>query len=112
MFSAGMIGTAFVLMFVFILAADGLEDFPDRVRVFLWRIFLALGLISAVYCVAAGIYLAVDWPNPFAIADPDQTRDFVPRRRRVGLFLLAIRFWPYVLAGSGLYFGYRYAQLL
>ena len=73
----------------------------------------ALGLAASLYCVAAGLSLAVDWQDPFAAADPERlARASAPHGGRGGLVVFAIRFWPYVLIGLGGYFGYNNFAML
>jgi len=54
-------------------------------------------LLSALYCVAAGVYLLVDWVDPVVNANTEYT----PHGRGSGFIVLMIRFWPYVLIGLG-----------
>jgi hypothetical protein len=71
---------------------------------------VVLVLIAGVFCVLAGVHLAVGWEDPLAHADPEAIgRASGHHGRRAGLFVLAIRFWPYVLIGLGGYMVYHVA---
>ena len=59
-------------------------------------------LLAGIYCVAAGIFLAAEWQDPFAnVSSQTLSRASVSGRGRGGLFILAIKYWPYILICYG-----------
>jgi len=77
------------------------------------RAIVAISLLAALYCVAAGVSLHFGWQDPFASADPTHyARASASGRGGGGIILLAIRFWPYVLIGLGGIFGYHALRIL
>ena len=73
----------------------------------------AIGLMASLYCMTAGIFLLTDWQDPFGTADPQQlARASAAHGGKGGIVVLAIRFWPYVLIGSGGYFAYNSFAIL
>lgn len=99
MFSGWMIGAAFVLMF---LPINAFEFFEKRRLTGVLRVLAVVGTAAAVYCLAAGLFLLSGSEDPVADADPNQLgRISAGGRGRVGLVILAIKFWPYVLIGLG-----------
>lgn len=105
MFAAKVIAVCFVTM----LAAIGLFTFFDKRGLKgAANAALMIGLLASLYCIAAGIFLLTDWQDPFATADPQQlAKASATHGGRGGIVVLAIRFWPYVLIGSGSYFAYN-----
>jgi hypothetical protein len=71
------------------------------------RALNAIGLVGAIYCVAAGIYLLIGWQDPFANADPMETAKAI-HSPKAGLIVLLIRFFPYALIALGVYTVYIY----
>jgi hypothetical protein len=74
------------------------------------NVILVFGLIAGIYCVAAGIFLAIGWQDPFAnanISSEELAPAYVRGRGRGGLVILAIKYWPYVLIGYGAFFIYH-----
>ncbi|MDA8139779.1 MAG: hypothetical protein M0036_14105 [Desulfobacteraceae bacterium] len=60
--------------------------------------------IAGLYFVAAGLFLATGWQDPFSSASTEQVaRISAIHGGRGGIVLLAIRFWPYGLAAIGAY---------
>ena len=105
MFSALPITVAFITMFA---ATFALMLIEKRRWYAAERPALITGLVAAVYCVAAGLFLIVGWQDPLAGAATEE----VVHRRGTGLVILIIRFWPYALIGLGGYFAYSTFDLL
>ena len=106
MFSWELIAAGFLATFLAIAPIDWLENRHFNTAV---KIILLIGLVAAVYSIFAGIHLRVGWEDPLAGADPE-TVGRVTGRRRGGIIILAIRFWPYVLIGVGGFFAFRYLR--
>ena len=70
-------------------------------------------LLCGLYCVSAGIYLLSGWVDPFAAVDGQELGKVAARGGgRSGIFILAIRFWPWVLIGLGGFFAWATAGVL
>ena len=97
MFGWEIITVAFLALSLALGTADWLEkrQFNSAVLV-----VLAFGLIASVYAVLAGIHLLGGWEDPLASTDPETVRK-AAARRRAGIVVLAMRYWPYVLIGMG-----------
>ena len=110
MFTAKVIAVCFVAM---VAAIYPFTFFDKRGLVGAAKAALVIGLIASLYCIAAGIFLLTDWQDPFATADPQQlARASATHGGKSGIVVLAIRFWPYVLIGSGGYFAYSSFAIL
>lgn len=110
MFTASYITVAFISMFVAIRPYSFLEK---RGWIELVKITISIGLIASVYCLVAGLYLLMGWQDPLApLSSEEISRAAVTHGGKGGIFLLAIRFWPYVLIGSGGYFSFVYLVIL
>ena len=90
---------AFVFTFAMMFARMGLPKQTSKLYVLI-KPMAWLWLSTSVYLLLAGLFLAADWPDPLAGADPSQIAHAAARRRG-GLILLVIRFWPYFLMGVG-----------
>ncbi|MBT6047727.1 MAG: hypothetical protein HOG49_13040 [Candidatus Scalindua sp.] len=64
------------------------------------NVLFVFSLIAGIYCLAAGIFLAAEWQDPFANANISSST-YVRGRGRGGLVILVIKYWPYVLIGLG-----------
>jgi hypothetical protein len=75
---------------------------------------LLLAVVAAIYCIAAGIHLHDGWQEMMAFSDQSNefSQEGSARVRRGGIFLLAMRYWPYMLIGIGVYVGYNSLRLL
>jgi L-asparagine transporter-like permease len=105
MFTTKVIAVCFVTM----LAAIGpFTFFEKRGLDTAAKAILVIALLASLYCIAAGIFLLTDWQDPFATTAPQQlAKASATHGGRGGIVVLAIRFWPYVLIGSGGYFAYN-----
>ena len=112
MFSGKIIAIAFVSMF----ASTELLALSEKLKQrWLETTGVVIGLTASLYCTAAAIFLWGDWQDPFAaanIAAEDLGNAAARGRGRGGIVLLAIKYWPYVLGGLGLYFAYNNFWLL
>ncbi len=90
MFPGEVISVAFITMLI---VAVPLEWLEKRELFGPAKALLAVGVIAGLYCILAGILMAGDWePSPV--------------RGRTG-FIVAIRFWPYILMGAGAFAVYK-----
>lgn len=77
------------------------------------KFVMIYSVAAAMYCVAAGLWLAVDWHDPLAAAsDNAAASGAVGHGRRGGLILVLIVYWPYALMAFGAYFGYLSARVV
>lgn len=77
------------------------------------KLSLTYGLLSFLYCVAAGVSLASGWHDPFADATSQElARGSATHGGKGGIIILAIRYWPYVLMALPGYFAYMYLRIL
>lgn len=83
---ASVTAAAFILMFLPIFAFDFLEK---RQRTAALRRLARIGLMVALYCVAAGIAMLVGWADAVSAGDSSE----VAAR--------AFRYWPYGLVVAG-----------
>ena len=95
--------TTIMIAFVGMLASKAvlLLAVKYKWRGVLWAAGMGL-IVSSGFCVAAGIFLLLGWQDPLAGASAVQlSKAAVRARGRGGILILAIRFWPFVLIGSG-----------
>lgn len=97
-FTAKTIGVAVVLS---IGSSSLIETFEKRDWIRALRVVMVVGALASVFCVLAGLdMLQTGWADPLAGADSQAiARGSVQARGKGGIFLLLIRFWPYVLVG-------------
>ena len=103
MFSGEVISVAFITMLI---VAVPLEWLEKRELFGPAKALLAVGVIAGLYCILAGIHMAGGLEDPFATADREALGSASPGRGRIG-FILAIRFWPYILMGAGAFAVYK-----
>jgi hypothetical protein len=104
MFSAQLITFFFIAMFVGPIVSQFLVK---RGATTLAKTSMALVCVASVYCLLAGLFLAAGWEDPFANASAAEVGHAAATHRgRGGIFILAIRLWPYVLIGLGGYMTY------
>jgi hypothetical protein len=109
LFQAYIIGIAFFTTFLIAIPAMWLEEHEFKgISFFLFGV----GLISGLYCIFAGLYLAGTWEDPISNVDPEMIGKMSGRARgRGGIIILVVRFWPYVLIASGGYFVFHYVRI-
>jgi hypothetical protein len=110
MFTAKLITIFLIAMF----ASIGIYLFVEKRQIRkLATLVLVVGLIASMYCLSAGIFLFFGWHDPLAAATTEQIANAsVKHGGKGGIVILAIKYWPYVLIGSGGYFSYSYFQIL
>lgn len=101
----------YLLIFFFIgmFASMKLIEFlEERKAIKALKVVLVFNLIASLYCLVAGVYLALNWQDPFAQASSEQLGSAAASHGgKGGIVILAIRFWPYVLIGFGGMFAFR-----
>jgi hypothetical protein len=97
MFTASAISVAFGLLLLALLLVEHIQkrNWP-RISLVLFITMLA----SGIYCLAAGIYLAVDWNDPMAGKDITTIAHYV-HHPKGWVIIAAVRVWPYVLIVAG-----------
>jgi hypothetical protein len=75
------------------------------------KFILIIALISSLYNAIAGMSMIFDWVDPLSKASPEQIGRAAGRRRG-GLVLLLISFWPYILTAFGSFMSWVYLKLL
>jgi hypothetical protein len=104
MFSAELITFFFIAMFVGAIVS---QFFDKRGATTLAKSYMALVCVASVYCLLAGLFLAVGWEDPLAKVGANEVGHAAASHGgRGGIVVLAIRFWPYVLIGLGGYMAY------
>lgn len=108
MFSPLVIGIAFVLAFI---CAYPLEKLQDRKATTALAVVCTIGLLASLVCLGAGLDMVTGWTDPLRAVE-GESRYAARGRGRVGLVLLATKFWPWVLMGTGAFFGFGYSFIL
>ena len=110
MFSAELITFFFIGMFAGVFVFQFLNK---RGATTLAKAAVAFVCIASVYCLVAGLFLAVGWQDPTAkVSAAEVGQAAASHGGRGGVFIFAIRFWPFVLIGLGGYMAYNGIQLL
>ena len=110
MFSAGLITFFFIGMFAGVFVFQFLNK---RGATTLAKGTVAFVCIASVYCLLAGLFFAVGWQDPLAKVSANEVRQAAASHGgRGGIFIFAVRFWPFVLIGLGGYMAYNGIQLL
>lgn len=110
MFSAELITFFFIGMFAGVFA---FQFFDKRGATTLAKVAVALVCIASIYCVLAGLFLAIGWRDPIATVSANDIAEAVSSPGgRGGIAIFAIRFWPFVLIGLGGYMAYYGIQLM
>jgi succinate dehydrogenase/fumarate reductase cytochrome b subunit len=73
----------------------------------IFKIILLILLLFSIYNFFGGLRMIFDWEDPLANATPEQ-RGRASARRRGGLVLLIIEYWPYVLTIFGALWSFIY----
>lgn len=109
MFSASVVAIFFVGMFLAIFLS---EYFENRALPTIAAYAMTLCSLCALYCLVAAVALAIGWESPLSNAAPEQiVQDAATHGGRGGLFILVIRFWPFVLGAISGYVGFYSTQI-
>lgn len=105
-FTESTIGMAMVVSFGGTLIAG---ELAQRSWFKAWRVTLIVTVLASVFCLVAGIDMLINgWTDPLTTADPQTMgRVAAQARGKVGIILLAIHLWPYVLTGGAGFFLYH-----
>ncbi len=110
MFPAQYIAVAFIAMMFIVFPFN---FFDKRGFVTISKTMLIVGLICSIYCIAAGLSMAVGWEDPLSQANPEELASVSSKGGgKAGLYILIMKFWPYFLIGTGGWFGWQNYQLL
>lgn len=63
-------------------------------------ILFVVMLASGIYCLMAGVYLALDWKDPMAGTDIATISHYI-HNPKGWIVVAVIRIWPYVLIVAG-----------
>ncbi|MEX3008364.1 hypothetical protein [Hoeflea sp. TYP-13] len=104
MFSAWPIAVAFIIMLTLVFLVEWSEKRGHRS---LETFGFAIMALTGLYCLAAGLHLAIGWQDPFADMPPEKLVEGATShaRGRGAIVLLVISLWPYVLIAASLFFG-------
>lgn len=75
------------------------------------KYILIIALLSSIYNALAGMSMIFDWVDPLSKASPEQIGKAAARRRG-GIILLLISFWPYILTFFGGVMSWVYFKFL
>jgi len=114
MFTATLITIAVITMGFWLLfdALDYQSGWPQSLKLIV-RVLLLVTLFASVYCILAGIHLAVEWQNPFSEVDPNTLGSAaVKGRGRGGIIILVWWLWPWVLMAVGGWNVYKIIRII
>lgn len=105
------IGRFSFYLFIFLLALGWSISLQFiQARQDLFKLIEALFFVCALTCTFIGIYMAIDWVDPFQGADTSRAATL--HGGRGGLFIMMIRWWPYMLIALGGYISYNCLHLV
>ena len=102
MFTAKIITTTVILSFVLVFLMNFLQSKPRLLKLF--QLVVISSILVSLYNLIAGIHLLIGWEDPLINASGKELGEASARGRgRGGVFIVIIKFWPYVLIGYALY---------
>lgn len=105
MFTSAPITVGFIAMWICAYCLMKLDKLSPAVRA-KWRSLiksiLVVGVLAALYCIAAGLVLLNGWVDPLsAKMHAEMNHTAVSHSGKGGIVILMITFWPYALIGLG-----------
>jgi len=108
MFSAKIIAITFLSSFFGIFIVEYLEKKNQFQKIL--KIILLIFIIFSIYNFIAGLSMSFGWEDPLSNITTEQ-QGRAAARRKGGLVLLIISFWPYILTLAGAYMTWLYFMI-